>query len=114
MDDMKRAIYMSALEKISREKAPCICIALKIAVAEVLGCLHHEISDGLLEELLPEFFQLFDGVAWYKLEAYDDLISSYVQKDKMHIAPWWKYGWKTPRIRILNYILREDIEKCQH
>lgn len=114
MDDMKRAIYMLALEKISREKISCICIALKRAVVEVLGCQHHEISDELLEELLPEFFQLFDGVSWYKLEAYDDLVSLYVQKDTMHSALWWEYGWKTPRIRILNYILREDIEKCQH
>ncbi len=106
MDDMKREIYLLALEKINKGKTDWVCLALKDAAAEILGYTYGEIFDALLEELLPEFFQLFDGVAWYRTGILDDdEIDTFTIPDRAYCAPWWQRSWKEPRVRILNYIL---------
>lgn len=105
MDDMKRAIYMLALEKISNGKERWVCIALEKAAAEVLGYEDNLSSQEILEELLPEFSQLYDGVCWYKLRSDNSVIFASEPEVRRHNGPWWQYAWKAPRTRILNYLL---------
>lgn len=106
MDDMKREIYLLALEKISTYKISWVCLALQDAAAEVWGCEFHEISEEMLEELLPEFFQLYDGISWYRIGTNDsDITFMSDTSNGVHDGAWWKPAWMEPRVRILNYIL---------
>lgn len=105
MDDMKRAIYMLALEKINKGEEGWVCIALEAALREIMGMGSVAFTDKDRMEFSPEFFTLCDGKRWGRNSKYEEIGS-----DPFLIAgkSWWKYDWKAPRIEILNYIL------CQH
>lgn len=108
MDDMKRATYMLALEKISngKKRNPIwVCLTLKYALMDIIGTDYNLFDDEELMELFPEFFQLYDGRKWDKGARYIELGTT--QSQSIDWA-WWKSGWKKPRIRILNCIL------CHH
>ena len=104
MDDMKKSIYMSALEKIEKGRTVWVCIALECAVREIMGMNFVALTDEDLMEFFPEFFTLHDGKTWNR-NGYEEMGS-----DPSQIVgkTWWQYAWKTPRVRILNCIL------CQH
>lgn len=104
MDDMKRSIYMSALEKIEKGSTTWVCVALEYAVREIMGMSFAVFPDEDLIELFPEFFTLHDGKTWDRY-GYKERESDPIQ---IVGEAWWKYSWKEPRVRILNYIL------CQH
>lgn len=100
MDDMKRAIYMLALEKIGKSEEKWVCVALCRAIEGITGAPTVTFEDA--NKLLPEFHSLYDGKHWYK---YGNSIQFY---RPLGGRAWWKFGWKEPRVRILNYIL------CHH
>lgn len=102
MDDIKRSIYMSALEKIEKGHTAWVCVALEQALMESIGS--GVLTDEDLMEFFPEFFTLHDGKTWNR-HGYEEMGS-----DPSQIVgkAWWQYAWKTPRVRILNCIL------CQH
>lgn len=105
MDDMKRSIYMLALEKINNGKSGLVCGALRKAIVEIAGYDPLMLSNNDLVEFFPEFFSLWDRKYWYK---YGNSIRFYIVTGGITGSNWWKYGWKEPRVRILNCIL------CQH
>ncbi len=104
MDDMKRAVYMLALEKISSGREQWVCEALRASLIEILGYDQLNASEDEKIELLPEFYNLYDEKCWYRFWGFPFFIS--LEGDMMH-SSWWEFAWREPRIRILNYI-------CQH
>ena len=102
MDDLKRKIYMRALELIHYNKKPYICAALDLAYAEIAG---EWLDDyGELEEFFPEFFNLADYRTWI-ISSSPDRIFAEPWKCKDEGKIWWSSWWQEPRIRILNCIL---------
>lgn len=105
MDDMKRAIYMLALEKISGCDTNWVCSNLNYALMEIMGTNDYNLFNKKeFMELFPEFFQLYDGRMWDKGARYIELE---LGQDQPIDKAWWD-AWKTPRVRILNCIL------CHH
>jgi hypothetical protein len=105
MDDMKRAIYMLALEKISKRKERWVCLALREAFVEITGYNLLGSPESEIIEIFSEFFNLYDARLWYKC---GNSILFNSLEDSASCSSWWQYDWKEPRVRILNYIL------CQH
>jgi len=105
MDDMKRAIYMLALEKISKEEEKFVCLALHKAFVEITGYNLLGSPESEIIEIFSEFFNLYDARFWYK---WGNSILFNSLEDSASCSSWWKYDWKEPRVRVLSYIL------CQH
>lgn len=105
MDDMKRAIYMLTLEKISKREERWVCLALREAFVEITGYNLLGSPGSEIIEIFSEFFNLYDARLWYK---WGDSILFNSLEDSASCSSWWQYDWKEPRMRILNYIL------CQH
>lgn len=105
MDDMKRAMYIAARNAINKGQARFICLTLN---QDLVGQGLHidrlydapEAMEQFLEELFPEFFQLFD----YKLyintaRGYVAMFSSYKH------AAWFAIEDEERRLRILDFII---------
>ena len=107
MDDMKRAMYIAARNAIQKDQADFICLVLKSDLKSQGMRLGKPYSDfesnkdveGFLEELFPEFFQLFDYKFWmdYPKEAV-------VPTSDLHTS-WFVYEDKERRLRILDFII---------
>lgn len=105
MDDMKRAIYMLALEKISSGKEIRVCEALREAFVEITGYNLRDSPESEMIEILSEFFNLYDARLWCR---WGDSIFFFSIEDRITRPSWWDFAWKSPRVRILNCIL------CHH
>jgi len=105
MDDMKRAIYMLALEKISKWEKKWVCLALREAFIEITGYDQWDPPESERIEIFSEFFNLYDARLWYK---WGKTIYFESLKTDMADSSWWQFAWREPRMRILNCIL------CHH
>ena len=101
MDDLKRTIYMRALDLVNKPEKPYVCVALTTAFEEIIG---YQPSCEELQEYLPEFHDLIDYKTWVKFENCDT-ISARSWDNYVNFRGWWTHFWQEPRIRILNCIL---------
>ena len=60
------------------------------------------VSQSILRELFPEFYNLFDGYCYkeYALKIYEK------KEVSMMFEPWWGRYEIKPRIRIIDYLLQ--------
>lgn len=108
MDDMKRAMYIAARNAIQKDQADFICLVLKSDLKSQGMRLGKPYSDfesnkdveGFLEELFPEFFQLFD----YKFWMDSSYGTEYNLCSDLHTS-WFVYNDKERRIRILDLLI---------
>lgn len=93
MDDYKRSLYLLARRGIEEDKYAFICTEFKrVLHNEGVTCNKHELTN----ELFTEFNSLNDGKYW------TPTCSSLNES-----GAWWLYGWREPRLRILDCILRD-------
>lgn len=90
MDDYKRSIYMEVRRRLENGSALYICTALK----SIIDCY----DTSVIQEVFPEFYRLFDNNRWH---SDGSIVIGYVADE------WWEMGWKEPRIRIIDCLLRE-------
>lgn len=100
MDDLKRTIYIRALELVQQHKT-YICEALYLAFDEIVGLQAYCYAE--LEEYFPEFYSLADYKTWSK-SGFSG-VSARPWEKLEHNQVWWAISWQEPRIRILNCIL---------
>jgi len=103
MDDYKRSIYMEVQRRLrlpwSAKNEIFICCLLQ-EILEQDGS--ETVSQSILRELFPEFYNLFDG---YCYKEYD--LKIYEKKEvSMMFEPWWGRHEIKPRIRIIDYLLQ--------
>jgi len=93
MDDYKRSLYLLARRSIEEYKYTFICNEFTIILLEegVRGN-----TQELINELFTEFNSLNDGKYW---------TPTHYSINKS--GAWWLYGWREPRLRILDCILRD-------
>lgn len=96
MDDYKRSLYMFARRQIETKHARFVCRAFFITLC-VEGSSN--VSYKFIGELFPEFARLNDGLRW-KRSGKSVLLTEFN-------TSWWTSGWKKPRLRALDCILRD-------
>jgi len=67
MDDIKRAVYLEALQLIKKEETSCIYIALSRAINTILRTKNTYYN---IAEFFPEFINLYDNNCWNKNKTY--------------------------------------------
>jgi len=102
MDNLKRAIYMRALDLISLSEKPYVCEALSAAFEEIIGRQPTDSTE--LQEYFPEFYNLIDYKTWVKPGSLDTIYAR-SWNTYANFRGWWMRSWQAPRIRILNCIL---------
>lgn len=90
MDDYKRGLYMEARRLIEDCVTIDVCDALYI-------CLD-DWGHGTIAHIFPEFCQLFDGYRYHRNNTKCTALS---------VEYWWEKGWKEPRLRAIDYLLRD-------
>ena len=90
MDDYKRGLYMEARRMIESGEEQYVCIALETAVD---SWCHTSVS-----EIFPEFAELFNGYLYYE---------NGQKYHTLHDMRWWAAGWKEPRLRAIDCLLRD-------
>ena len=100
MDDLKEKIYLLALDMIKNKEATYVCKALLKSYKEYTKA-EEELSDGELEELFPEFYNLYDNRCWYQLA---DKSIHFMDQHEIH-GWWWHFKLTEPRKRMLELIL---------
>ena len=102
MDDYKRSMYLQVRNKLEHhlksnaDTYMFVCYELEeVLISEGVNGL---IRCNYLEEMFPEFFDLFDWCAWLENGTCYDADGD---------DAWWENGWMPPRIRALDCILRD-------
>lgn len=90
MDDYKRGLYMEARRLIESGEELYVCSALMEAVD---SWYYTPVS-----EIFPEFAEMFDGYVYYE-NGRKHFTLSYMS--------WWAKGWKEPRLRAIDCLLRD-------
>lgn len=98
IDDYKRELLMEVQNRIRYYcGAKFICCMQKCVLEDESIFENWEILREDIDEIFSEFIDMFDGFCWYE-------DGKNCKVDIMEC--WWEPGWKEPRIRILDTILR--------
>ena len=97
MDDMRKAAYIRARERLEIGESDYVCVALQEAMEEITGS---EFCTSMLCGVFPEFFNLFDGSRWTPA-------GNRYEKDSPSCV-WWDTCWKEPRLRIIDTIMSQE------
>ena len=99
MDDFKREIWMQIRAEVKTLEKTFICNRMKNwlwANGVLKGSESENEEQAVVEEFFPEFVRLKDGILWSREEG-----RPAVGFD----PPWFRTGWKEPRLALIDYIL---------
>lgn len=103
MDDYKRSIYIEVQRRLRlpwRAKNEIFICCLLQEILEQDGS--ETVSQSILRELFPEFYNLFDGYCYKERD-----LKIYEKKEASMVFDPWRERYDTkPRIHIINYLLQ--------
>lgn len=99
MDDYKRALLMHVRNELVNSKKPeSICFSF-LNQFDIEGYPNYVGGLEFIEDMLPEMDALFD----YKIWLNDGSGTNYAYNNGT--GYWWSYGWKEPRIAMIDFLL---------